>query len=207
MAGFINALRESLLGHEVSIPICFFKRTEPFSLFYTYIEDHPLSHSLVFRKGDYQVFEIFLPRYGEDIEQLIANAQCEAKPQAEGNRVFGFCVHLLLRLIAGNLVSDRTLLTRSGVKLGLGLGPVVNLSYRLALCRRRTNESVVLLAWVDNVIPSKKSDNPSGNQFSWLKLSTSELKELIQHLQAFLHSKEFADVPKKLSGTGPGNSR
>ena len=207
MAGFINALRESLLGHEVSIPICSFIRTEPLHVFYTYIEDHPLSHSLVFRKGEYLVFEIFLPRYGEDIEQLIAHAPYEAKPGTENNRVFGFWIRLLLRFIAGNVVSGHTLLTRSGVKLGLGLGPTVKLSYRLAFCRRGTNESVVLLASVDNVIPLKKSGNPSGNQFSWLKLSTSELKELIQYLQAFLHSKEFADVPKGLSGAGPGNSR
>ena len=192
MAGFINALKESLVGHEVSLPICSFKRTEPFRVFYTYLEDHPLSHSLVFRKGEYPVFEIFLPRYGEDIEQLIANAQCEAKPETVGNKVFGFRVRLLLWFIAGNVVSGCVLLTRSGVKLGLGLGPAVNLNYRLAFCQRGSNQSVALVSSVDRVGRS----NRTSNEFSFLKLSASELKELIQHLQAFLHSKEFADVPK-----------
>ena len=192
MAGLINRLQESLLGHEVSLPICSFKRAESFRVFYTYLEGHPLSHSLVFRKGGYKVFEIFLPGYGEDIEQLIANTQYEPRSEIEGNNVFRLPVRLLLWFIAGKVVSGYTLLTRSRVKLGLGLGPPVNLSYRLAFCQRAGNESAILLSSVDTADRS----NSTSNEFRWLKLSTSELKQLVQHLEVFLHSREFAEVPK-----------
>jgi hypothetical protein len=192
MAGLINKLQESLLGHEVSLPICSFKRAESFRVFYAYLEDQPLSHSLVFRKGGHKVFEIFLPGYGEDIEQLIANTQYEPMSEIEANSMFSLPVRLFLRLIAGKVVSGCTLLTRSRVKLGLGLGPSVNISYRLALCRRGINESVILLSSIDTAGGS----NSSSNESSWLKLSTSELKQLIQHLEVFLLSREFAEVPK-----------
>ena len=204
MAGLINRLQESLLGHEVSLPICSFKRAESFRVFYAYLEGQPLSHSLVFRKGGHKVFEIFLPEYGEDIEQLIANTQYEPRSGIEANSMFGLPVRLLLWFIAGRVISGCTVLTRSRVKLGLGLGPPVNISYRLALCRRGINESVILLSSIDTAGGS----NSTSNESSWLKLSTSELKQLVQHLEVFLHSREFAEVPKgmqqsvRASGSG-----
>src|SRR5512136_2382365 len=128
MAGFMDTIGECL-QHPVSIPICVFDRTEPLGLFYTYRESHPLSHSLVFRRRGYRVFEIFLPRRGEDLEQLAAHAQGEAEPGTEGGQGLSVWVRLLLRCISGKVVSGRTLLTHSAVKLGLGLGPAVNLHY------------------------------------------------------------------------------
>ena len=204
MAGFINVLKESLLGHEVNLPVCSFKRVEPLHVFYTYFENRPFPHSLVFRKGEYQVFEIFLPRYGKDMEQFIANAQFEANRETEGNNVFGFWVRFMLLLVAGKVVSGRTLLTCREGDLGLGSGPEVTTRYRLACCRRGTNESAVIVSSVDRTLSAGCSDR-TNSDLSFLKLTPSELKDLIQHLQAFLQSKEFGDVRK--GNTTPAEHR
>lgn len=200
MAGFLDALKESLSEHEVSLPVCAFKRTESFRVFYTYLEGRPLSHKLVFRKGGYPVFEIFLPRYGEDIERLIANAEYEAGPGIESAAVFGFPARLLLRLAAGRVVSGRALLTRTGVKIDPGPELTVDLNYRLAFCRRGTDESAVLVSSVVRA-PGK---NHSDSTLNWLKLDAAEWKELTRRLQDFLRGKEFGDVPKgPAAGGGP----
>ena len=203
MAGFFQALKESLVGHQIDLPICTFARRKPVHVCYTYIEDRLQSHMLTFRKGKLHVFEILLPHQREDLAKLIAIAKDGQYPRREDDKVFSFWARLLLRLYAGRLIASRPLfwetLVDSDSKLPFVYGHVeIIRRYRMAVCQRGTRESIVFVfsresTWKKRYNAERKID------FNWLRLSSVELRELIQHLETFLGSKEFGDIGRSLT--------
>jgi len=201
MSGFLQALKESLVGHEVELPICSLARRKPLRVFYTYVEDRPQSHTLRFRKGNWLVFNIGLRRQWEDIASLIAVAKDANYPRREDDKVFGFWSRLQLRMYAGRLISSRPLFSDTVVDFDSKL-PIVygNLNtiqrYRMAVCQRGTRETVVLVStrestWKKRYSTERKID------FNWLRLSSTEFRELIQSLEKFLGGKEYGEVRKR----------
>jgi hypothetical protein len=99
--GVIDSLKESVLGKEMSLPICSLPQKTPLDIFYTYFDGKPRSHRLEFRKGSRTKFEMFLPRYGEDISQLCSAIEGREYRKTGDETVFGFWPRLALRLADG----------------------------------------------------------------------------------------------------------
>ncbi len=197
MAGFLDSLKESRIGREKNLPICSLSRKTPLDVFYTYFEGKPRSHRLEFRKVARTKFEMFLPRYGEDISQLRSVAEGQMYRNAGVESEFGFWLRLALRLTAGKLISSRDIFTGpvSGMRTRYG---EVNTAYRyrLAYCRKGAEEWIVLVS-------SRRANQSSTfkrerrTDYNWLKLSLEEFKAVVRHLDSFSNGKEFAEVMER----------
>ena len=202
MGGFLQALKESFLGHEVDLPICSLPRRTPLQVSYFYYADRPQSDRLLFRKGRRPVFEILLPRGGADIGTLIAVAQDVQSSRRDDGPVFGFWLRLFLRIGVGRLRSSRTLLTDPVISSTLKLpfcAPAhveITRSYRIAVCQRGMRESAVLIS-TRNSTTKKRYNTERGSEINWLRLSRDELQDLVRQLQKFLSSQEFAARPTR----------
>jgi hypothetical protein len=194
MAGFLASLKESILGKAVNLPICTLSRRKPLHVFYKYYQDKPRSHRLEFRKGKRPTFEMSLPCYGENIEQLCAAAEGQENRKSEGETVFGFWQRVILRFSLGQLISCRDIFDRPSSELHTPFGDAFShYRYRLAYGRKGVLESIVLV--------SSRHSRQSGtyrkeqkHDFNWLKLSLGELEQLVAHLRSFTGGKEFAAV-------------
>ncbi len=147
MVEFLNSLKESVLGKEINLPICSLPRKPPLDVFYVYYEGKPQSHRLEFRKMTRTKFELFLPRYGEDISQLRFSVEIQECRKAGDETVFGFWPRLALWLTAGKLISCRDLFNgpSSGVHTQFGEARSAY-RYRLAYCLKGTQESIILVS-------------------------------------------------------------
>ena len=201
MGGFLQTLKESLLGREVDLPIGSLPRRTALHVSYVYNVDRPHSGRLRFRKGPRPVFEILLPRGGADIGTLIAVAQDVQSPRRDDDPVFGFWLRLFLRISAGRLRSSRILVADPVISSTLKLpfcAPAhveITRSYRIAVCQRGMRESVVLISTNKSSI-RKRYNTERGSEINWLLLSSDEWRELTRQIQIFLGSQEFAGLPK-----------
>jgi len=186
--GFLDLLKESLVGKEVNLPICSLPRRKPIDVLYTYYEGAPRSHSILFRRGKRPVFSLLLPRYGEDLAQICSIAESEAYREPGGDAVFGFWARLMIRIRVGTLVSCRELFGGPGRELKTSFGRIeVETRYRLAYAERGAQESILLVS-------SRQGRRPGRGtkiQFNWLKLSVDEFRTLATHLASFMKSREF----------------
>ena len=202
MSGFLEALKESLLGREVDLPICSLSQRPHLHVSYFYYADRPQSDRLRFRRGNRTVFEIMLPCGGAQIGQLIAVAQDVQSPYCEDRQVFGFWLRLFLRIGAGRLRASRTLFAGSIINSAIKLpfSSIANVEmircYRIAVCQRGIRESVVLIS-TQNSTTKKRYNTDRRSDINWLRLSGDELQELVRQLQVFLGSKEYAGLPKQ----------
>lgn len=199
MGGFLDSVKKSVLGKEVSLPICFLSRTKTIHVFYTYYEAKPQSHRLEFRKGKRTRFEIFLPNHGQNIEQLCSAVERREYCRASGKTVFGFWPRLILRLTAGELISSQDISIGPGSEIHTRLGEASSTyRYRLAYCQKGAQKSMVLVSTLYSSQSSKYRKGKSA-EFNWLKLSREEFRTLAEHLQSFIGSIEFANAVRGCS--------
>lgn len=197
MTEFLDSLKESVLGKEISLPICSLSRKAPIDLFYTYYEGKPRSHRLEFRKLKRTKFEMFLPRYGEDISQLRAAVEGQGYRQAGNEDVFGFWLRLALRLTAGKLISRRDIFSGPSSEMHSRFGEARSTCrYRLAYCRKGAQESIILVS-TRHGTQSSTYRKEQRTEFNWLKLSLYEFQIVAKHLDSFMNSREFADVMER----------
>ncbi len=197
MTGFLDSLKESVLGKEMTLPICSLARKTPLDVFYTYYEGKPQSHRLEFRKGKRTKFEMFLPLYRESIAQLCLTVEDQNYRKAGEETVFGFWPRVILRFSLGTLVSCRDIFDGPSSSLRTSLGEADSrYRYRLAYGRKGVQELIVL---VSSRHTSHLGANRKGKrtEFSWIKLSLGEFRQLVEHLQTFLNSKEFTEIQTK----------
>ncbi|GEM_PF-3305390 len=197
MAGFLDSMKASFSGRERNLPICSLSRKAPLDVFYTYYGGKPKSHRLEFRKGTRTKFEMFLPRYGENLSELRSVAKGRMYRNTGVETVFGFWPRLALRLTAGKLISCRDIFTGPGSGMRTRFGEVHSAyRYRLAYCRKGAEEWIIL---VSSRHSSQTSTFRKGQstEFKWLKLSLEEFLAVAKHLDTFLNGKEFAEVMKK----------
>jgi hypothetical protein len=195
--GVIDSLKESVLGKEMSLPICSLPQKTPLDIFYTYFDGKPRSHRLEFRKGSRTKFEMFLPRYGEDISQLCSAIAGREYRKTGDETVFGFWPRLALRLTAGKLISCRDICTGPSSEIHTQFGQARSAyRYRLAYCQKGTQEAMIL---VSSRHGSQSSAYRKGQstKFNWIKLSLGEYRTLVEHLQLFTGSNEFAKVKEQ----------
>ncbi len=192
--GFVDSLKESVVGKEMALPICSLPRKTPLDVFYTYYVGKPRSHRLEFRKGTRTKFEIFLPRYGEDISQLCSAIEGQEYRKAGDAAVFGFWPRVALRLTAGKLISCRDISTGPSSEIHTQFGEARSAyRYRLAYCQKGAHESMVLVSSRHSGQSCAYRKGQS-TEFNWIKLSLGEFRTLVEHLGSFMESKEFAKV-------------
>ena len=189
-----NTLKENILGQEVNIPVCILAKEKPTNVFYTYYKGKDILHRIEFRKGSRTTFELFLPRYGKDIEHICSLSEGDNFKGGEDKKVFSFWGLLLLRLAAGKVISSIDLYPVGSYKAQTSLGSVEsNYRYRLAYCRRGVDESIILVSSRLGK-HSGLTGGGSGSSFNWIKLTSSEFNFLGSKLKTFLSSKEFVDI-------------
>ena len=134
---------------------------------------------------------------------MVAVAKDANYPRREDDKVFGFWSRLQLRIYAGRLISSRPLfadtIVDSDSKLPIVYGQVeIIRRYRMAVCQRRTRETVVLVSYRESTW-KKRYSTERKIDFNWLRLSSAELRDLIRYLETFLVSKEYGEVRKRLT--------
>ncbi len=197
VAGFLDSLKESVLGKEVTLPICSLRQRNPIDVAYTYYEGKPHSHSLLFLKGKRATFQMFLPHYDEDLMRFGSLIENQEYRKEDGEGVFGFWSRLTILLAAGKLMSSCDILTGPSSEVHTRFGDASSAyRYRLAYCRKGIVESIVLVS-TRHGRQSGASRKGQSTEFNWLRLSLEQFRALGGYIGAFTKSKDFAKVQEQ----------
>ena len=198
MVKTMTSVRDAVLGKEERVPVCVFRRKRPIYIFYTYYHEKSKSHRLEFRKGKRTLFEIFLPRYGEDIARICSIMDEQLDIKVSEKSVFNFWQRLMFHMFAGKMTWSHDLLIGPSSEMETPFGHAGSeYQYRLAHLRNGKKESIIIV--------SSRQGNMDGavrkeqkTEFNWFKMSLSEFKDFIGNLYSFLMSKEFAEIQSQL---------
>ncbi|MGB5443886.1 MAG: hypothetical protein WBM99_00155 [Psychromonas sp.] len=188
------AYKQPILGREINLPICSLPRENSIQLFYTYYEGKPLSHRLEFRRGNRTIFEILLPHYEKSMIALCTVLKGRDNDPAVEQRVFSLWSRLALWVSAGKPIFCAEIAPGPYSDIHLTFAEASSAyRYRLALCRKGIQESVVLVSSRHSCQsgPYRKGQS---TKFNYLKLTVDEFNKLTEFLTLFMGSQEFANV-------------
>lgn len=195
--GLRETLKESLLGKEVSLSVCSLPRKAPLDVLYTYVEGKPRSHRLEFRRTKRTLFEMFLPRFGEDISRLCTVLEGQGYRQTNDEVEVGFWLGSALRLIAGKPMSCHDLFTGpdSTIRAQFGNARATH-RYRLARCQSGSQRWIVLISSRHSSQSSALRKSQS-TECNWIKLGPGESSQLVTSLRSLVASNAYANVIRK----------
>ncbi len=193
-----KSFKDRLLGEEISLPVGELGEPNPIQVYYTYYVGKPESHRLEFQQKGRVKFEIFLPRYSENISRICGMEKDLKNPEGECEIHLGFIIRLLLLFKAGRPVVCRDLFVGPVSELKLQRAEAASAYlYRLVSCVKGEKESIAFIS-------SRRSRQSatfrkgSSEELNWLILSPKSFTELVQALRIFMDSPVFPNIENQI---------